>query len=207
MPEKKSSQYEIGRIAIDPVIFTIKEQKLLVYLNTREKEPYKGLAELPGGLLLPSETAEETLSRKLKDVIGVGNVFFEQFYTFTNPKRDPRTRTVSIAFIALIPEDKITSTEHFHKISKLPKLAFDHREIVMQAHEYLRQNLDHQFVKQFLPQHFPLNQLQMVYEVIGQKKMDNRNFRKKILDSGILKKVTKVQQNVSHRPATLYRYV
>ncbi len=192
---------------MDAVIFTIKDRKLLVYLNTREKEPYQGLAELPGGLLLAQETAEETLSRKLRDVTGMSDVFFEQFYTFTNPRRDPRMRTVSIAFIALLPEDKVTNVANFQEIGQLPKLAFDHQEIIDLAFVYLQQNLDHQFAKQFLPRYFTLNNLQMVYEVIKQEKMDNRNFRKKILDSGVVKKVARIQKNVSHRPAALYRYV
>lgn len=202
----KNQSYETGRIAVDAVIFTIQDHKLMVYLNTREKEPYEGMAELPGGLLLSEETAEATLSRKLNDVIGSDQVFFEQFHTFTHPKRDPRVRTVSIAFIALVPKNKVAHTEKFHSIDELPPLAFDHREIVDKAHRYLRNNLDHQFVKQFLPENFPLNDLQMVYEVISQKKIDNRNFRKKMLDSGVVKKVAKVQKNVMHRPAALYRF-
>lgn len=206
MKTDKLKSYEQGRIAVDAVIFTIKDQKLLAYLNVREKDPYKNLAELPGGLLLPNETAEETLSRKLRDVTGNIDVFFEQFYTFTKPKRDPRGRTVSIGFIALLSEDKISNTENFYKLDNLPELAFDHQEIINEAHKYLQHNLDHEFVKQFLPRNFPLNDLQMVYEVIGQKKLDNRNFRKKVLDLGIIKKIKKIQKNVAHRPATLYQY-
>src|SRR5689334_22823580 len=124
--QKQMNRYEEGRIAVDSVIFTIKDQTLLVYVHTREKDPYKDLAELPGGLLLPDETAEETLARKLKDVTGDSDVFFEQFYTFTDPQRDPRKRTISIGFIALLSADKIVNAENFYKVTKLPKLAFDH---------------------------------------------------------------------------------
>ena len=206
MNVKNKTNYESGRIAVDAVIFTIKEKKLLVYLNKREKDPFKHLAELPGGLLLPNETAEETLARKLKDVTGMTDVFFEQFHSFTKPNRDPRGRTISIGFIALVSEDKIPATASFYEVANLPKLAFDHQEIIGKAYAYLQENLDHQFVKQFLPLQFPLNDLQAVYEVIGQKKLDNRNFRKKILDSGTVKKIKKIQKNVSHRPAALYQY-
>lgn len=201
-----TSNYEQGRIAVDAVIFTIRDQKLLVYLNPREKEPFKNLAELPGGLLLPKEAAEETLSRKLKDIIGTGGIFFEQFHTFTNPDRDPRIRTVTIGFIALLPQDNLINNAKFKEIDKLPKLAFDHKEIIEGAFQYLQQNLDNKIVKQFMPNIFPLNDLQTVYEVIGGKKLDNRNFRKKVLDLGIIKKAKKVQKNVAHRPATLYKY-
>lgn len=206
MKTQKMQNYEQGRIAVDPVIFTIKDQDLYVYLNIREKNPFKNFSELPGGLLAPNETAEETLSRKLKSVIGKSNLFFQQFYTFTKPKRDPRIRTVSIGFIALVSQDKISNTKNFHKLSELPKLAFDHQEIINRAVEYLKQNIDTQIVRQFMPSFFPLNDLQRVYEVIGQKKLDNRNFRKKVLDSGIVKKIKKVQKSVAHRPATLYQF-
>lgn len=205
MKVQKQQSYEQGRIAIDPVIFTIKNQTLLVYLNTREKDPYKNTAELPGGLLLPNETAEGTLARKLKDIIGPDNIFFQQFHTFTKPKRDPRGRTISIGFIALLPPDKISNVQNFYQLKNLPKLAFDHKEIIKMATDYLKQNTV-SFAKQFMPNFFPLNDLQMVYEVIGQQKLDNRNFRKKILDSEILERVKEIQVNVAHRPATLYKF-
>jgi 8-oxo-dGTP diphosphatase len=205
MKSQKTKSYEKGRIAADPVIFTIKEQKLWVYLTIREIEPYKNLAELPGGLLFENETAEETLARKLTDIIGA-NIFFQQFYTFTKPKRDPRVRTVSIGFIALVSSDKLKISENFYELNKLPKLAFDHQEIVASALEYLKHNLSNVIVRQIMPASFPLNDLQKVYEVIGQKKLDNRNFRKKILNSGIVKKIKRIQKNVTHRPAVLYQF-
>lgn len=202
---QEKQKYEHGRIAVDPVIFTIKDRALSVYLNFREKEPFMGLAELPGGLLRPQETAEETLHRKLESIIG-SDVFFEQFHTFTQPDRDPRIRTVSIAFIALVAAEKVANSQQFIELSKIPKLAFDHGKIVDLAHTYLKQNLNHNFAKQFLPRYFPLNDLQEVYEVIEGTPIDNRNFRKKMLDSGTVKKVAKKERNVSHRPAQLYTF-
>lgn len=196
--------YEQGKIAVNAVVFTIQNNDLFVYLDIREKEPFKDSLELPGGLLLPDETAEGTLFRKLKD-IGQKDIFFQQFYTFTSPKRDPRGRTISIGFIALLSPDKILHTENFYQLSSLSKLAFDHQEIMNMAVKYLEQNTD-SLVRQFMPDFFPLNDLQRVYEVIRQKKLDNRNFRKKVLDSGILKKIKKTQKNVAHRPATLYKF-
>ncbi|MFA5933231.1 MAG: NUDIX domain-containing protein [Microgenomates group bacterium] len=197
--------YEQGNIAVDAVIFTVYDQNLLVYLNTREKEPFKGLFELPGGLLLPNETAEDTLSRKLKDIVENNDVFFEQFRTFTKPKRDPRGRTISIGFIALVPYDHIINTKNLCPVNSLSDLAFDHIEIIMKAQKYLEENTD-KLARQFMPKLFPINDLQIVYEVAGQKKLDNRNFRKKVLDSGVLKKMGKTQKNVTHRPANLYQF-
>ncbi|MBI5066223.1 NUDIX hydrolase [Candidatus Woesearchaeota archaeon] len=198
--------HEKANIAVDPVIFTISENKLKVLLQKREKEPFKGKYELLGGLIETNETAEDALERKLSEVLGAGKVFFEQFYTFTNPKRDPRVRTASIGFLALIEKSKIKSTENWFDADNLPMLAFDHREIINKALEYLKNNLDSELVKQFLPQKFPLNELQKIHEIILEEIFDNRNFRKKMRTSEVIKETKELEKNVSHRPAILYKF-
>lgn len=196
--------YEKARIAVDAVIFTIHENKLKVLLYKRDKKPYAGKLELPGGLLLHDETAESTLKRKLAEIHK--DIFFQQFYTFTHPSRDPRERTVSIGFIALIDQEKLKGMDVWHDCSRLSGLAFDHKNIIGKASEYLKNNLSFLIVKQFLPEEFPLNKLQQAYEVIEQRKYDNRNFRKKIISSGIVTETDKIETRVSHRPAKLFRF-
>ncbi len=198
--------YEKSRVAVDAVIFTIQNNNLKVFLNTREKEPSKGLLELPGGLLQDQETAEITLKRKLIETVGNYDIFFEQFNTFTKPDRDPRERTVSIGFLALVSSDKIVNAVHWHDIDTLSDLAFDHKQIIIKAREYLRMNLRSTIVKQFLPEHFPLNALQDVHEVIEDKQYDNRNFRKKMITSGMVIETDLRERNVSHRPAKLFKF-
>jgi len=198
--------HEIAKIAIDPVIFTVHDKKLKILLQTRDKEPGKGKYELPGGLLLPKETAEETLKRKLAELIGQSNIFFTQFKTFTDPSRDPRGRTVSIGFIALISEDKIKKQELWYECDDLPDLAFDHKNIIKTARDYLKENMDSLIVKQFMPKQFPLNKLQEVYEIIEDKHYDNRNFRKKMIISEIVEETEQLEQEVSHRPAKLFKF-
>jgi len=207
MKKTEFQKYEVGRIAIDAVVLTIKDDSLWVYLNTREKDPYQGLAELPGGLLFPNETAEETLLRKVTDVIGLYNVFIQQFHTFTEPNRDPRTRTISIAYLALVPSERVKQWDHFYDLRKIPKMAFDHLEIITQARAYIKQNATDQLAKQLLPEYFPLNQAQVVYELMGGESFDNRNFRKKLLASGVVEKASLKQKNVTHRPATLFKFM
>ncbi len=198
-------KYEKSRIAVDMVILSIHEGGLKVYLEDREKVPFTGKKELPGGLLRPDETAEQTLERKLKQVLGKGNIFFTQFYTFTGPKRDPRERTVSIGFIALVNENVIKDHSCWYSADVMG-LAFDHKDIVMKAREYLKNNINSLIVSQFLPKEFPLNKLQEAYEVIEDKKYDNRNFRKKMISSGIVVESDKMEENVSHRPAKLFKF-
>lgn len=197
-------KYEKAWIAVDPVIFTLQGKKLKVLLLQREKEPFRGRYELPGGLLLPGETAEETRQRKIKQVLGLQDTFFTQFYTFTAPKRDPRERAVSIGFLALIPKERMHEEHLWYDLDNLPSLAFDHKEIIQKARKFLKENFNAHIARHFMPQQFPLNQLQEVYESVEEKKYDNRNFRKWIISSGIVKETAKMEENVSHRPAKLY---
>lgn len=207
----KKALYEKVRAAIDPVIFAIEHGKLKVFLKDREKEPFKGRYELPGGLLKENETAEQALHRKLRKIIG-SKIFFTQFYTFTEPKRDPRRRTISIGFIALVNYDLLKSLNNpneqkkWHDCRNLPALAFDHKEIISKAIKHLKENINNLIVKQFLPEAFPLNKLQEAYEIIEEQKYDNRNFRKKMISSGIVEPTESLEENVSHRPAKLYRF-
>lgn len=199
-------QYEESKIGVDPVIFTIKDNKLKVFLKEREKEPFTGKKELPGGLLLPTETAEETLKRKLSELLDIEEIYFKQFFTFTNPTRDPRSRVISISFIALINQEKINDQSHWFDYEEIQDLAFDHLNIIKTAREYLKKNVDPEIIKQFIPELFPLNRLQEVYEIIEEKEYDNRNFRKKMISSEIVEETQERETNVSHRPAKLFKF-
>ncbi|MFH1174591.1 MAG: NUDIX domain-containing protein [archaeon] len=199
-------KYEKARIAVDAVLFTIRDKSLNVLLHTREKEPFKNKKELPGGLLQDNETAEHTLKRKLNNIMGKEDIFLQQFFTFTEPKRDPRERTVSIGFIALVPAESTTHVQHWFDCKHLPALAFDHKRIIECAQAYLKENISALVVRQFMPDVFPLNKLQDVYELIEEKTYDNRNFRKKMIISGMVKETAEMETNVSHRPAKLYAF-
>jgi 8-oxo-dGTP diphosphatase len=133
--------YAKARIAVDPVIFTISDTTLKVLLQKREKEPFKNKYELLGGLIDQNEGAKETLKRKLKEVLDTDKFFFKQFHTFTWPKRDPRERIISIAYVALIEKNNANNKNWF-EINDLPSLAFDHKEIIERAKENLKENID-----------------------------------------------------------------
>ena len=196
------SEYESGRIAVDSVIIAFYDDKLKVFLKNREKEPYLNQLELIGGLILNNETAEETLKRKLIAFPEFKKTYFKQFHTFTNPNRDPRIRTISISFISLV---KIEESTDFYDIGSSSNLAFDHREIINLALEYLKENLSPLLIKHLLPNKFPLNKLQRIYELIEGIKYDNRNFRKKMINSKIVEETNELEINVSHRPAKLFQ--
>jgi 8-oxo-dGTP diphosphatase len=202
-----AKNYCLARVGVDPVIFTIHEHQLKLLLHKREKQPFEGMLELPGGLVGESEKADDTLLRKLKEMTTYSDIFFEQFYTFSRPDRDPRSRTISIGFIALINSDRIKDFTDWHNNEKIKDLAFDHKEIIEKGKNFLKENINSLIVKQFLPKEFPLNLLQEAYELIEDKKYDNRNFRKKIISSGIVAETEKAESEVSHRPAKLYKFV
>ncbi len=195
-----------ARVAVDPVIFTIKDGSLHVFLNQREMEPFLKKHELPGGLLRGNETAEESLQRKLEELWGKKDIFFKQFHTFTDPQRDPRERIITIGFVTLINPKEEIKTGGWYNYKTLPPLAFDHQQIIRKARSFLKEQLTATFICQFLPPLFPLNQLQEVYESIEEKKYDNRNFRKRMILSEIVEETKHREKNVSHRPAKLFKF-
>jgi len=124
----------------------------------------------------------------LEEETSVKNAYLEQLYTFSEVKRDPRGRTISCAYMALISRENMTikagsdaSDAKFFNIKKLPKLAFDHKKIVDYAIQRLKRKMEYTNVTQYiLPKKFTLKQLQDVYETVLDQKIDVRNFRKKI---------------------------
>ncbi len=194
-------------LAVDPVILTIRDGKLLALLKKRLHEPDTGKFELLGALVGPHETADEAATRAVHAVLGDETVYLAQFHTFTNPERDPRSRTISVGYVALVaPTLHVPHDAHWRAVHDLPELAFDHAHIITSAVTYLREHIDEVIVQQFLPKRFPLNTLQAAYEAIGGAPLDNRNFRKRMLALNLVKETDACEQGVSHRPAKLYEF-
>ena len=151
--------------------------------------------------------------RELREETGVSDVYLEQLYSFGEPGRDPRERIITVAYYALISADRSqlaagtdTTEAAWWPVSKLPILAFDHRKILDYALERLRNKLEYTTVGfQLLPAKFSLTELQGVYEAILGKKLDKRNFRRKIELLKILKPISEYRRG-GQRPARLYRF-
>ena len=201
------------KVTVDIVIFTIQSDELKVLLVKRGIPPFKGQLALPGGFVHEDESLEEAAMRELREETGVSDVYLEQLYSFGEPGRDPRERTITVAYYALISADRsqlaagTDSTEAaWWPVSKLPALAFDHRKILDYALERLRNKLEYTTVGfQLLPEKFSLTELQGVYEAILGKKLDKRNFRRKIELLKILKPISEYRRG-GQRPARLYRF-
>lgn len=201
------------RVAVDIVIFTIQSGVLKVLLVKRKIEPYRGQFAIPGGFIHDDEDLDEAALRELREETGVTDVYLEQLYSFGKPKRDPRGRVISISYFALISANRKLSAgsdaaeASWWPMKELPTLAFDHAGILNYALERLRNKLEYTTVGfQLLPAKFTLVQLQEVYEAILDKKLDKRNFRRKMSLLKILKPLNEYQPS-ARRPAQLFRFV
>ena len=202
-------------IAVDTVVFTIINKKLSVLLIQIDTGIYSNKWAVPGGLVGNKESLDEAAVRVLSQKANLRNVFLEQLYTFGDPQRDRRGRSISVAYFALIstPEKiELTKKDYYKEIkwypvSNLPDMAFDHKRIIKVAHERLKGKMSYtNIVYSLLPKEFTLTQLQRVYEIILENKLDKRNFRKKIESLDILVDLNRIQNDVSHRPAKLYSF-
>jgi 8-oxo-dGTP diphosphatase len=214
MPTKKTSEHFNPGVTIDVVIFTVENAELKALFIERAGDPFKGAYALPGGFVHRGETSLQTAERILHDKAGVTNVYIEQLYTFDAPDRDPRGQVFTVSYFALVPREKIKiekhgMTEHpeFISLHKLPTLAFDHKKILSYAHTRLANKLLYTNIAySLLPKLFTLTELQKTYEIILDKKLDKRNFRKKYLQLNLLEASNEKSSGGRQRPALLYSF-
>ena len=209
-----NTNYEQLGITVDLVIFTVNKHKLNVLLTKRAEPPFAGSWSLPGGFVLENESLEDAALRVLKEKTGVKDVYLEQLYTFGKPDRDPRARVITVAYVALIPwanldqpESKKVVDLSWTHVDQVPKLAFDHKEILGSAVQRLRAKVSYSnIVYGLMPGKFRLSELQKMYEIILGSELDKRNFRKRMLASGLLQETGKKDLLGAHRPAMLYQF-
>lgn len=207
-------RYKNQGLHIDIAIFTVINKEVKVLLVRRANKPNIGQWMLPGGGVYNDESIDFAAARELAAKTGIKNVYLEQVYAFGDPKRDPRLRLASIAYLALVDSERITvfkKTEkildsRWFKINKIPHLLFDHNEILKHCIDRLRKRMiSSNIAVDILSRYFTLPELQQLYETILDKKIDRRNFRKKFLSLDLLKKVNKIQKT-GRRPADLYTF-
>jgi 8-oxo-dGTP diphosphatase len=196
------------------VVFGLDDEELKVMLIQRALPPFEGKWALPGGFVRLDETLAEAARRELEEETGLRNVFLEQLYTFSAVDRDPRERVVSAAHYALVNlrDHSVhaatdASAAAWFGVHDVPSLAFDHAEILQAALERLRGKLRYQPIGfELLPRKFTLTQLQRLYELVLERELDKRNFRKRVLAMDLLVELDEVEQDVAHRAARLYRF-
>lgn len=210
----KYTDYEQPAVTVDLVIFTVNDDTLKIMLVKRAEDPFADCWSIPGGFLKAGESLEGAALRVLGEKTGMENVYMEQLYTFGDPSRDPRTRVITVTYFALIPwkeliqpaSDKVADLT-WVSVDRLPKLAFDHRQIVQYAIQRLRAKASYSnIVYGLMPRQFRLSELQNIYEIIINDKLDKRNFRKRMLATGLLQETGRKDAAGAHRPAMLYKF-
>ena len=231
LPGKKSTARSINpHISVDCVIFGFSTNQLKVLLIEREYTDEKGLRrrdhKLPGDFISPDEHLDHAASRTLEELTGLHDIYLRQFEVFGHPNRIARKidldwllettgqrihRVVTTAYYALINISEsnrdfaIKNNARWTNINHIPALAFDHHEIILKGLKYLQEALRNEPVGfELLPDKFTIRQLQTLYEVILNCKLDNRNFRKKVLGTTYLVQLDEKQAGVPHKPAHYY---
>ena len=201
-------------VTVDNVIFTIINEKLQVLLVSRPIEPFKGFWTLPGWFVVENETLEEAAYKKLEEKTSVKNIYLEQLYTFSDIDRDPRWRVISTTYMALVAKENLLLKSwinswdiKFFPVNSLPKLWFDHKNVIEYAVKRLKWKFEYTNIAQYiLPEKFTFSQLQNVYEIVMNQKFDVRNFRKKINKLWILKETWEKEIWNKYRPAKLLEF-
>jgi ADP-ribose pyrophosphatase YjhB (NUDIX family) len=202
-------------VAVDCIIFgyDILEKEIKLLLIKRSFDPAKGRWSLAGGFVEEKESLDEAAFRILRKLTGLEIIYMKQSYSYGETDRDPGARVISTAYFALIAimDIKKELTEqngaHWRSIARLPDLIFDHSAMVKRALTDLQNQIKVKPVGfELLPEKFTLVQLQDLYEAIYRRKVDKRNFRKKILSMGILEKLDEKERETSKKGAYYYRF-
>ncbi len=212
MPAHPSTQNV--KVAVDTVIFTVRDGEFSVLLIQMKKKPFEGVWALPGGLIGDEETTGAAARRILREQTAVADVYLEQLATFDAADRDPNGRVVSVAYYALMPADRVrlrTNEKYadvrWWPVKKPPALAYDHANVLRTAAERLRSRLGYTNIAWgLLPDRFPLSRLREIYECILGRELDKRNFIKKISALGLVARTGRQEPRGAHRPAELYRF-
>jgi len=202
-------------VAVDCIIlgYDLLEKEIKLLLFKRIVEPAKGRWSLTGGFVEEKESLDDAASRILRKLTGLESVYMKQSYAYGDTERDPGARVVSIAYFALIAIRDISreladqNGVQWRSISRLPDLIFDHPLMVHKALADLQNQVKIKPIGfELLPEKFTLVQLQDLYEAIYQRKIDKRNFRKKIFSMDILEKLEEKEKETSKRGAFYYKF-
>lgn len=205
------------QIAVDAIVFGYnKENGVSLLLIKRKFDPFQGEWAIPGGFVKNTETLEQAVERELQEETGVTINYLEQLYTFGQPDRDPRRRVVSVAYFGLVKSsqfEKLQATTDaeeakWFNIKNLPKLAFDHQQIVQAAIQRLRGKISYQPIGfELLDPKFPFSDLEHLYATLLDRPIDRRNFKKKVMHLGILDELDEKAKSIgAGRPGNLYRF-
>ena len=213
--EKNNPLYKNQGIHVISSIFTVEKGKTKVLLIKRKNEPYKDMWALVGGALYNNETILNGLKREIKEKTGINEVDLYYANIFDDVKRSPVQRMIAVSYIGMLDINRAivlkntlkTSNAEWFNIDEIPKLAYDHIEILESCLNTLKEKITNTTVlKSLFPKGFTIPEVQAVYETILNKKFDRRNFRKKLLSLGIIQDTGISINYEGNKPAKLYKF-
>lgn len=216
-PNNTSLQYSNASpilVAVDCIIFGVQNNELKLLVFKREVEPLAGQWSLIGDFIRKDEAVSVAAERVLKELTGLTDIYMEQLHSFGAVDRDLGDRVISIAYWSLIRIDQVhlkfkieNHESEWVPFNQLPPLVLDHNDMIEKAIRTLRERAKfHPIGFELLPSEFTLPQLLMVYQAIYNQEIDDRNFRKKILKSGLLEQLNKKDKSTSKKGSYLYRF-
>lgn len=209
------NEYEKPSVAVDLLVFTVKDDRLKIVLVRRSEHPFKDMLSLPGVFVGINETLDEAAARGAREEAGLADIYFEQLYTWGDIDRDPRMRIISVSYLSLTPAEKLTlsagsrtSSAELYDVEELlssdEELAFDHRRIIEYGRERIRNKTEYSRIAfEFLPKEFTLPQLQRVYEILLGKHLYKANFRRRV--APLIEETERMTSGDAHRPSRIYR--
>lgn len=209
------NEYENPSVAVDLLVFTVKDDRLKIVLVRRSEHPFKDMLSLPGVFVGINETLDEAAARGAREEAGLADIYFEQLYTWGDIDRDPRMRIISVSYLSLTPAEKLTlsagrrtASAELYDVEELlssdEELAFDHRRIIEYGRERIRNKTEYSRIAfEFLPKEFTLPQLQRVYEILLGKHLYKANFRRRV--APLIDETERMTSGDAHRPSRIYR--
>lgn len=197
--------------SVDVVLFALIKDGLGLLLPRRDREPFLGSRALPGGYVHVDDDDDtfDTARRVAREKLGVDVAYLEQLYTFSGRARDPRGWSISVSYLGLVAAADLAEPvlSNLAPMEAIPRLPFDHNEIVAKAIERLHDKSRYSSLPAFLlPREFTLNDLRELYERITGEPIDRANFRRQIVDVQKLVAPTgSRRKGLAHRPAELFQ--
>ena len=206
-------------VAVDLVVLTIRDSQLTVLVVRRAAPPHRGRWALPGGFVEPHEDLLDAAERELAEETGLSSVraHLEQLATYGAPRRDPRGRVVSVAYLALLPRlaGPVPGSDAQDArwvgvndvLGEDRALAFDHQRILGDGVERARAKLEYSPLgTAFCADEFTIAELRRVYEAVWGRPLDPRNFHRKVTGTpGFVVETGRTTTRDGGRPARLYR--
>ncbi|HEX5799784.1 MAG TPA: NUDIX domain-containing protein [Gaiellaceae bacterium] len=195
------------------VVLQVRQGRLRTLLWERAREPFRGAWALPGGLLAPAETLDDSIRRHLAAKVDVSELAHaEQLGTWSDPGRSPGRWELATAYLGLVPVDvdpRLPEDTAWHPVDDLPALAFDHAEIVLAGRERVRAKLSYTNVAFALaPAAFTLSELRDLYVAALGYEVSATNLKRVLLRRGVLEPAggRRDPGRAGGRPAALYRF-